>query len=145
MTREVSLIDHFIVIISSWSINLYSNVTDSPTAAGIAAEKMTVLAKGVKEILSAFASAKFVASFTVDEEDIADKIFAESSFIEVHRIKSLKLVLLVGWQGLFCLIHFSQYTTAIYYHFFSFIYFLFFYFFLYRDYRSTFNLLLWGP
>ena len=39
--------------------------------------------KGIKDILTAFATAKFVSSFTVDEDDIADKIFAESSFIEV--------------------------------------------------------------
>lgn len=45
---------------------------------------MAVLAKGVKGILSAFAAAKFVGSFIIDEEDIADKIFAESSFAEVE-------------------------------------------------------------
>ena len=54
-------------------------------SASIAAEKMTVLAKGVKGILSAFAAAKFISSFTVDEDDIADKIFAESSFVEVNQ------------------------------------------------------------
>ena len=53
-------------------------------SATIAAEKMAVLAKGVKSILSAFATAKFVGSFSVDEEDIGDKIFAESSFVEVR-------------------------------------------------------------
>lgn len=46
---------------------------------------MTVLAKGVKGILSAFAAAKFISSFIVDEDDIADKIFAESSFVEVNQ------------------------------------------------------------
>ena len=59
-------------------------MTENLLSASVAAEKMAVLAKGVKGILSAFASAKFVASFTVDEEDIADKIFAESSFVEVN-------------------------------------------------------------
>lgn len=53
-------------------------------SATIAAEKMAILAKGVKSILSAFANAKFVGSFSLDEEDIGDKIFAESSFVEVR-------------------------------------------------------------
>lgn len=56
---------------------------ENTLAATVAAEKMAVLAKGIKKILSAFAAAKFVGSFTIDEEDIADKIFAESSFAEV--------------------------------------------------------------
>lgn len=64
-------------------IQTYLLVTENLLSASVAAEKMAVLAKGVKGILTAFASAKFVASFTVDEEDIADKIFAESSFVEV--------------------------------------------------------------
>jgi hypothetical protein len=55
---------------------------------------MAVLAKGIKEILTAFTTAKFLGSFTIDEEDIADKIFAESSFTEVEvklrRLKSVK-------------------------------------------------------
>ena len=58
--------------------------------AKVAAEKMTILAKGIKDILTAFATAKFVSSFTVDEDDIADKIFAESSFIEV--LSSLRVI-----------------------------------------------------
>jgi hypothetical protein len=67
---------------------------ENTLAATVAAEKMAVLAKGIKEILTAFATAKFLGSFTIDEEDIADKIFAESSFAEVEvqlrRFKSVK-------------------------------------------------------
>lgn len=62
----------------------YSIIAESALAATIAADKMTVLAKGVKEILTAFQTAKFIKSFTMDEEDISDKIFAESSFVEVQ-------------------------------------------------------------
>ena len=61
------------------------SVIENLLSASTAAEKMTVLAKGVKGILSAFAAAKFISSFTVDEDDIADKIFAESSFVEVNQ------------------------------------------------------------
>jgi hypothetical protein len=64
-------------------------------SASIAAEKMTVLAKGVKGILSAFAAAKFISSFTVDEDDIADKIFAESSFVEVNLHSAQHVFLLI--------------------------------------------------
>ena len=64
--------------------------TETPTvSAAIAAERMTILAKGIKDILTSFAKAGFVSSFTLDEEDIADKIFAESSFIEVLTLHSI--------------------------------------------------------
>lgn len=87
---------------------LTTNIRDSKEgtlSATIAAERMATLAKGVKEILSAFASAKFIGSFTVDEEDIADKIFAESSFAEVrhcHGYLFFKLTLYRIANEIFC-------------------------------------------
>lgn len=62
---------------------------------------MTVLAKGVKGILSAFAAAKFISSFTVDEDDIADKIFAESSFVEVNLHSAQHFLLLLSCSHTF--------------------------------------------
>ena len=61
----------------------YYDSIEGAMSATVAAEKMATLASGVNSILSAFANAKFVGSFAIDEEDIGDKIFAESSFAEV--------------------------------------------------------------
>lgn len=66
------------------SLDVKSKLIDSTTSAAVSAEKMTLFARGVKEIVSAFKKANFISDFKVDEEDIADKIFAESSFAEVH-------------------------------------------------------------
>ena len=81
---DLTLFSHILIIALIKCIQICLLVTENLLSASVAAEKMTVLAKGVKGILTAFATAKFVASFTVDEEDIADKIFAESSFVEVN-------------------------------------------------------------
>mmetsp|Transcript_3288 Transcript_3288/g.3451 ORF Transcript_3288/g.3451 Transcript_3288/m.3451 type:complete len:379 (+) Transcript_3288:91-1227(+) len=64
------------------SLDVKSKLIDSTTSAVISAEKMTLFARGVKEIVSAFKKANFITDFKMDEEDIADKIFAESSFVE---------------------------------------------------------------
>jgi hypothetical protein len=66
----------------SSSLDVKSKLIDGTTSAAISAEKMTLFARGVKEIVSAFKKANFISDFKMDEEDIADKIFAESSFVE---------------------------------------------------------------
>jgi hypothetical protein len=72
------------------------DVTTKPLLSpSVGAGKMALFAKGVKEILSAFSTSEFVSSFTVDEDDIGDKIFAESSFNEVREGLELGLRLLL--------------------------------------------------